>query len=280
MFWLIGWACQPMWINSPSFAWLMIANKECLHDFPYHLGQDDDSEWDCWSLRKSHEAIRSGAQKMLGFIGDLQASKWAWDNINIQMCSLSFQVLLRWDLHNHSEHLRHSIFSIPGLGINNNFQNTLSFIELQLLGWCLLLLNHCQVHDPGVVLLAPDLQPEGWIRRKGPHGRYHWQGTSATFQSFVEFCWVRQKNLKHGLFCFKWTSLKMGFMVQNKTFCAVFFGIILSIWNDYIFICCFQAGTGYLLRHLFRAFEVGPRHHRSLGLAPWEVEAGWWEAQI
>eukprot|EP00435_Cladocopium_sp_Y103_P009758 s760_g2.t1 len=35
-----------------------------------------------------------------------------------------------------------------------------------------------QVPDPGLILLAPDVQPEGWIRRKGPHGRYHWHHRS------------------------------------------------------------------------------------------------------
>ena len=35
-----------------------------------------------------------------------------------------------------------------------------------------------QVPDPGHLLLAPDVQPEGWIRRKGPHGRYHWHHRS------------------------------------------------------------------------------------------------------
>lgn len=32
-------------------------------------------------------------------------------------------------------------------------------------------------HDPGLIL-SPDVQPEGWIRRKGPHGRYHWHHRS------------------------------------------------------------------------------------------------------
>eukprot|EP00913_Durusdinium_trenchii_P002935 g2722.t1 len=30
----------------------------------------------------------------------------------------------------------------------------------------------------GEVLQAPDLHPEGWICRKGPHGRYHWHHRS------------------------------------------------------------------------------------------------------
>jgi len=32
--------------------------------------------------------------------------------------------------------------------------------------------------DPGVVLADPELDPEGWISRKGPNGRYHWHHRS------------------------------------------------------------------------------------------------------